>query len=121
MRISDWSSDVCSSDLLLHSAAPPGPCRSFFERQSASSFIYRNCQSNLVDISEFDFLPRAAISLPNASFRFLFNGWAGAGQPAGIRRSLNEKVGQSVAAEKHGLKRSNRSSASHASYLATPP
>src|SRR3546814_16699693 len=80
MRISDWSSDVCSSDLLLHSAAPPGPCRSFFERQSASSFIYRNCQSNLVDISEFDFLPRVAISVPKANFRFLWNGWPGARQ-----------------------------------------
>src|SRR3546814_2801586 len=32
---------------LLHSAAPPGPCRSFFEPPSASSFIYRTCQSNL--------------------------------------------------------------------------
>src|SRR3546814_13813912 len=28
MRISDWSSDVCSSDLLLYSSVEPGKCRS---------------------------------------------------------------------------------------------
>src|SRR3546814_1476456 len=107
MRISDWSSDVCSSDL-----------RSFFERQSASSFIYRNCQSNLVDISEFDFLPRVAISVPKANFRFLWNGWPGARQPAGRRRSLKDKVGQSVADEKQGSKARQRSrSEEHTSEL----
>src|SRR3546814_19112816 len=76
---------------LLHSAAPPGPCRSFFERQSASRFIYRNCQSNLVDKSEFDFLPRSAFSVPQANFRFLWNGWPGSGQAAGGGRSPENK------------------------------
>src|SRR3546814_6384 len=104
---------------LLHSAAPPGPCRSFFERQSASSFIYRNCQSNLVDISEFDFLPRVAISVPKANFRFLWNGWPGARQPAGRRRSLKDKVGKSVADEKQGAKARQRSSPNPDPFFAT--
>src|SRR3546814_4918954 len=49
----------------------------------------------------------------------MWNGWPGARQPAGRRRSLKDKVGQSVADEKQGSKARQRSSPNPDPFFAT--
>src|SRR3546814_2570944 len=39
MRISDWSSDVCSSDLITHAAAQRFCCRSLFRKALVSAVV----------------------------------------------------------------------------------
>src|SRR3546814_9405677 len=58
MRISDWSSDVCSSDLLAASAAPTTAC-ALQERRKPRSFRRRRAgRRNSVDPELLELVPQ---------------------------------------------------------------
>src|SRR3546814_2339342 len=61
MRISDWSSDVCSSDLAAAWAAVAGPLGEFFRRKGAMLVLL------------FVLLHKIGDTLANLTFRLLLN------------------------------------------------
>src|SRR3546814_7253480 len=60
MRISDWSSDVCSSDLFLRAARPHGALDLWLGRQDLQRFLQRLVRGQLAHADAFGLVRRNA-------------------------------------------------------------
>src|SRR3546814_2788132 len=74
MRISDWSSDVCSSDLVSASPGAPGPLGRSSPARSISSLLDRRKHRLPHVLTEWQAVScTSAVHLINAPFRQIFS------------------------------------------------